>query len=260
MAKFAIKMIIILFFALSLNAFADGGYYGILELLPAPVLNVSYDTNKAGMVRTTIGINDLIYNKTDYDFFIIIHDKTGKLLSYKHRIYKNGLLIQTTDDGVVKNIARETTECDSKIIGASGSIVPLKCPAKCDFKVIESSGSIVHFKLDPAKPPEVLLMSLKDEDSIFFKHLEVPKIPLENKYDEIVYNRWEKECQYAHRKIEKIVENPDSSDYYSGSGEGIDAPIKYEDNAFQYKYYAITAICVVLAGVVIVRKRRKAKW
>jgi hypothetical protein len=228
----SIKTIIILLFVFSLNVFADG--YAFTDLLPTPDVSIRYDTNKAGMVRTKIYVNDLIDGAFDFEFFTIIHGKKGNLMFYKHYLYKKGLLTQITEDGILISIVSGDTDCD--------------------FKVIESSGDIVSFQLDPKKEPK-RSQQQEDEDIVFFKHLKEPKVPTKNKYDEIIYNRWTIKCVYTIGYEDPVysLEQENESDI---DVENNDDSLSYP---LPYKYYLIIALCIIATSVVVMRKKWKVR-
>ena len=260
--KFSIKTIILLCFALSLNAYADyedsitTNYkkkrlmlHAIFDdssssdLMNPPPEKVQYDTNKAGMIRTEKIIQNINFGKKvrqswshvehNKESITTIYDKKGNLLFHRHNVSKNGLLLQTTEDGVVLDVVSGDT--------------------KCDFKIIDSSEDTIFIHLDPIKMPKRPQLR-QDEDAIFFKHLKVPKVLPENKYDGIIYNRWTMECQYAYLKQENSV---DISDSNLSSEEKLGTYQDADNNALSYKYYAMIAVFVALACVVIARKRRE---
>jgi hypothetical protein len=203
MATYAIKFIVILGFALGSNAFADScevskcrfrqPLYACFDCEFEYIYDntyvkednalVKYDTNKAGMVRarkiiSELGpgyvytyittINDEVPNS---EHITTVHDKKGKLMFSRHRIYKNNSIVQTTENGIVRKV------------------IPGK--TLCDFTIVEPSGDSISFSLDSRKKPE---WTPRDEDITFFKHL---KVPSKNKYDDIIYNRWNNSCQYS---------------------------------------------------------------
>jgi len=180
MATFVIKFIIILGFVLSSNAYADDcevgeRKFGVIRSVYGcfdcdfdhmyDTASVKYDTNKAGMVRTRKKIE---VSSRKYEYITTIHNKKGKLMFSRHNKYEGELIMQTIVNGITRKVISGDT--------------------RCDFKVIEPSGDTVFFRLESRKKTE---WTPQDEDTAFFKHLKIP----EDKYAEIIYNRWKQSCQ-----------------------------------------------------------------
>jgi len=137
---------------------------------------IEYDTNKAGMARIRITILDQSDSTSNSEHITIIRNKKGELIFYDHKIFEDGMLVRFIEDGgAVRDII-------------SGDV-------KCNFKIIESSGDTVSFSLDPRKEPKRYWEELENGTHDFFIDLIVPKVPLQVKYEEIIYNQWSRKCR-----------------------------------------------------------------
>jgi hypothetical protein len=181
---------------------------------------------------------------------VTIHDEKGNLLFSKDYTYigddigeiRNDKLVQTIDDGVVRNIAQGKTPCD--------------------FAIVEPSGDSVFFHLDAKKEPESVFfteflgfMSFFNGYNILFN--EGVKYEI---HDAIIYH-WYFRCK-KYYETQELINSSDDSAFFLLDTE-IEQNIPVEDNSFlsyisSYKYYLIITVCVTIAGVVVVRKRRKS--
>jgi hypothetical protein len=137
------------------------------DITAQPFQDVSSDTNKAGMIRTEM----TIYNGgLNFETILMIHDRKGDLKYSRYHIYKNALLVQTVNDGILRTIISGNTPCE--------------------FAVVEASGDTVFFNLNPKKKP--------NEDPLIKENYAFlnSKIPPKYKYEAILYNRWNSGCEY----------------------------------------------------------------
>jgi hypothetical protein len=149
------------------------------------------------------------------------------------------MLIQTIDDGVVRNI------------------IPGKTP--CYFTIVEPSGDSVSFKLNPKQR---ISGSIKDGNNfstfmngknlLFDYYKERHDDRKYGEHDAIIYH-WHSFCK-EDPDLEILAETNDSD---SSSEEELDTSAKDGNSSSPYKYYAMIAVCVTIAGIVVVRKRRK---
>jgi hypothetical protein len=164
---FVFKIVVIIYF-LNYSIFADKGPRMVIE----PFEKITKDTNKAGMVRTKKRMHDGNYN---FESITTIHDKKGKLMFSRNYIFRDGLLAQTVENNVVRNVVYDDNACK--------------------FKVIEPSGNTTSFHLDPKKEPELPLALTEKGDSInFFQNL---KVPPKDKYYTIMHIIWSTRCIYS---------------------------------------------------------------
>lgn len=170
MATFANKTIIILFFALRANVFADMGT--AFTAIHYPEVSIRYDTSEVKIIRAEKRIHS---SPGNWEIVVTKHDKEGKLIFYRKQIFKAGLLVQIIENGETRYIISGETECD--------------------FKIIEFSGDTISFKLDPNKEPK-WQSSLKYENIVFSRHLKIPKVLSKDKYEDIIDNWWDSSCRF----------------------------------------------------------------
>ena len=109
MNTLAIKIISIFGIVFCHGVFADSYEYKPSDITTQPFQHVSSDTNKAGMTRTEM----TIYNGgLNFETILMIHDRKGDLKYSRYHIYKNAQLIQTVNDGILRNIISGNTPCD----------------------------------------------------------------------------------------------------------------------------------------------------
>jgi len=185
-----------------------------------------------------------IYCGNFFEKIVTIHDKKDSLLFSKHYKWNGKMLIQTIDDGITRKI------------------IPGKTP--CYFTIVESSGDFVYFELNPKK---VISGSIKNRDnftsfidgsSIFHGKYSRSYGKEYGEYDAIVYH-WHSFCK-TNPEFEILI---DTNDFNPNLEEDTCVSIKGNDSSpshtSPYKYYAIIAVCIAVASVAIIRKRRKAR-
>jgi hypothetical protein len=175
---------------------------------------------------------------------ITIHDKKGNLLFSKDYTYigenRSEKLVQTIDDGVVRNIVQGKTPCD--------------------FAIVEPSGDSVFFHLDAKKEPENIFFKDGFAFISFFNGFNIlfnEDIKYEI-HDAIIYH-WYFRCKKYYET--QLINSSDDSVSFHLDTE-IEQNIPVEDSSFfsytsPYKYYAIVVACVVVVSVVVVRRKRK---
>jgi hypothetical protein len=183
-----------------------------------------------------------IYCENFYERIVTIHDKKDSLLFSKHYKWNGQMLIQTIDDGVVRNI------------------IPGRTP--CYFTIVEPSGDSIYFNLDPKKK---ISGSIKNKDN-FFYFIHGYNILYQNfdilykryykeygKHDAIIYH-WHSFCK-SDPNFEILYETHDSLDLENEFNVSVK---ENEDFSVPpYKYYAIIVIFIVTASIIIIRKKRK---
>jgi hypothetical protein len=203
-----------------------------------------------GVIRTTIEIHYYkdphILNHPDdgnrNEKIITIHNEGGQLLFSKHYIWEGKMLVQAIDDGIVRNIVSGRTPCD--------------------FIIVEPSGDSIFFHLDPEKKLDTSVKIRNDNNfftfiygSNFFHHNKPSRLTT---HDAIIYQRYSF-CKF-HHEIEKSAEyTNDTVSLYMTKESTISIKEDYNFLSYtsSYKYYAIAVVCVAIAGVAVVRKRRK---
>jgi len=133
----------------------------------------------------TLKIRKLNFNigphNSSYEYTAIIYGIIGQLIYSEHYIWKNGMLIQVIDNGIVRNI------------------IPGKM--RCDFTIIEPSGDSILFHLDS----KVNISKLGDFTS-FVRSNRPSKYKDSDKYDIIIYH-WYFYCKDYETQIKlKMLE------------------------------------------------------
>ncbi|MDR0516503.1 MAG: hypothetical protein LBH25_05600 [Fibromonadaceae bacterium] len=155
------------------------------------------------------------------------HDSSDNLIYFEHEIKKDRNVLSSRVEIWNKGKLMRT-----KYDNVNRSIVQGKTP--CFLKVLESKGDI-DIILDPEKePPGLTQKKVIDSAEV---------------YDVIKYH-WHPHCKKYH-EAKKITEAN------FNSKEKPNAFAKDGDSSSPYKYYAMIAVCVAIASVVVVRKRRK---
>lgn len=109
--------------------------------------------------------------KNIYERNVTIYNKKGIIIHSKHYTWNGSMLVQTIDDGIVRNI------------------IPGK--TRCNFTVIEPSGDSISFNLDPKKKLDT---SIKIRGDYHFSlYMKNPEFKI-GKYDAIVY-QWHSFCK-----------------------------------------------------------------
>jgi hypothetical protein len=212
-------------------------------------------TNGYGMIRTNKYIT---YHKGNHAAFyaddgsrqeriITIHDSIGNLLFSKHYTWIGNMLIQTVDDGIIRNIIPGRT--------------------RCEFTVVEHSGDSIYFNLlDPKKKFDMLI---RDDDtfrdflnghSIFLKSKNTRPTQLDiirskrTPLDAIIY-QWFNFCHLGGENLGK-----EKMELIELSNDSISLNLTSEkERILHYKYYAIIIVCIAIACIVIIHKKHKRK-
>jgi len=188
-------------------------------------IHVNDDKERAKLIVKTITCKDF------REKIVEIYNKKDSLVFSKHYKWKGKMLLQTIDDGIVRNIVPGET-----------------C---CDFKVIEPSGDTVSFHLNPQEKLDTLIKIRNDFDLVSYM-MNYPNHPRYErvKYDAIIYS-WYFHCEkyYETEKLLKSAGRPRLN---------IEEDIS-PSHTSSYKYYAIIAVCIAVASIAIIRKRRRAE-
>jgi hypothetical protein len=181
---------------------------------------------------------------------VTLHDKKGRLISSKHYKWNGLMLIQTIDDGFVRNIIPGET-----------------C---CDFTIIESSGDSVSFHLNPKKQLDNSIKIRNNSDFMAYMRND-PKIPYMRNhpkisklegvmYDAIIY-QWHSYCKKYYEEHKTIGTSNDSDFFHFYTEEEPGISTKDDSNFLSrillYKYYVIIIICIVIINIAIIYKKRK---
>jgi len=176
MNTLVIKAIIILSFAFSLRIFASSwceieGEHQHEEI-------ITNENN--GMITTKKYIS---YHKGSHttndrrEEIVTIYDQKGNLLFSKNYTYIGNKLVQTIDDGIVRNIVQGKTPCY--------------------FTIVEQSGDSIFFHLDVEKEPENVFFKDPFAFSSFFSghNIRYPEDDVKyDIYDAIIY-QWYFRCK-----------------------------------------------------------------
>jgi hypothetical protein len=186
-------------------------------------------TNDDGTKETTKRITC----KKNREIIVTIHDKKDNLLFSKHYKWNGSMLIQTIDDGVVRNI----------IIGKT----------RCNFTIIEPSGDSVSFNLHPKKKLDPSIKIRGDFQFSNYMRGDDRKQEIEiGKYDAIIY-QWHSFCKGSHE-----FEAPNSHLEQENEFDVTDNDVSLSYTS-PYKYYAIISICIIAASIVAIRKKWRMK-
>ncbi|MDR1812568.1 MAG: hypothetical protein LBQ87_07060 [Candidatus Fibromonas sp.] len=166
-----IKIIIILGLMFGSRVFSDSypDIYHELYLDLETLERISYDTNRAGMIKASGNV----YYKKGHVYSETIHDRKGNLIHSRKQLFINGLLVQITNDSVVRNVIPGIT--------------------RCDLIIIEPSGESVFIKLDPYKEPK----NPYGKEEHAFLNSKLPPKDKKHIYDMIIFNKWNSDCQFS---------------------------------------------------------------
>ncbi len=166
MTTLAIKAASILTLTFSHAVFADSGLASNSGEKIESYVRIERDTNKVGMIRTTI--DDQSDKWGDYSIFSMIHDNKGDLKYFVYQIRRGNEIVQEVNNGILR------------------TVIPGE--RSCDFAVVEPSGDTVFFNLDPAIPHENPEIKANQD---FLNS----KVPAKYEYEGILSSKWFY-CQY----------------------------------------------------------------
>ncbi|MDR3001445.1 MAG: hypothetical protein LBU89_09295 [Fibromonadaceae bacterium] len=232
----AIKAIVFIFcFVFTHSVFAVSGYCDTTWYHTHESIRVTENdgiTTTSKHISLHAGSHPLGDSDVPYKRIITIHDSAGSLLFSKHYTWERRRLVQTIDDGVVRNIISGKTPCD--------------------FTVVEPSGDSISFHLDPEKDSENILFQ-NDLEIIFFmygQNITFPNLgnfPEYSALDAIMYY-WYHSCKRYHEELKA-----------AGLNMKLNTSIKEDGNshALLYKYYVMLVISIIIVSIVIIHKKRK---
>jgi hypothetical protein len=237
MSSFAVKItMLILYFVFSHYTFASFSsgwcervgkhtHENVREFIDEDEENGTTRTRKYITINYNNGPHDIerINEESRQERIITIHDSRGSLLLSRHYTWINKILAQTIEDGIVRNIVKKTP---------------------CDYIVIEEpSKDTVFFHFHPKK--RITNTSIRSGLGLAYA-IKDPKHKFHGKYDVIIYelHSYCKENSDGMLDLEEEQEiiEPESSNYF-----------------FPYKYYAIIIICIAIACIIMICKKRKSK-
>jgi len=186
------------------------------------------------------GRHKYIFKSGDYEKIVTIHDSIGNLLFFKHYTWKDKILVQTIDDGIVRNIIKGETPCD--------------------FIIIEPSNDSVSYHLDPKKELDGFIryeerfLAFITGQYIFSK--QVSKL---SALDAIMY-KWHSYCKEYHEKNKVAEPLEDSISFPSDTEKKTDISAKNDGNFLsRILLYKIIIIGIVVICVIIIRKKWKRR-
>jgi len=145
--------------------------------------------------------------------------KYGETLSSRIEVWNKGKLVRTKYNDVNRSIVEKTP---------------------CYLKVLEPNETII-IQLDPEKERPVLTQKVAVDS---------------NEVYEVIKYHWYPHCKKYH-ETKKLVEADLNQE------KELNVSIKNEDDspshASPYKYYAIISVCIAVASVAIIRKRRRTR-
>jgi len=144
--------------------------------------------------------------------------KNRGILSSRIEIWNKGKLVRTKYNDVNRSIVEKTP---------------------CYLKVLEPRGEEVILQLDPEKEPQTLTQKKVIDSAEVY---------------EVIKYHWYPHCKKYH-EAKKLAEDSLNQE------KELNVSIKNEEDSFQshtspYKYYAIIAVCIAIASVAIIRKKR----
>jgi len=144
--------------------------------------------------------------------------KNREILSSRIEVWSKGKLVKTKYNNINRSIVEKTP---------------------CYLKVLEPNETII-LQLDPEKEPPILTQEkIIDSAEVY----------------EVIKYHWYPHCKkyYEAKKLAEANLNQE---------KGFDTSMKDSDispsHTSSYKYYAIIAVCIAVASIAIIRKRRKA--
>ena len=212
-------------------------------------------TNKGTIFKTTSKITGMIQTYKDIahpkgscedgstnerrEKIVTIHDSICNLLFSKHYTYIGKMLVQTIDNGVVRNI------------------IPGKTP--CKFTIIEPSGDSIFFNFEPENELDIFIGEKDNENFTAFLYgsslfLYGSKDSIFTTYDAIKYE-WRSLCKSYHEMQKQVKYSSDSVFLNMAKEQKSNYFLSY---ILLYKYYG-TIIVGVIATIATIRYKKLKK-